>query len=158
MLIHFICKSMCEWEWVRDSKEKVPKGQLSKEKKMLEGKEEGHRCGSSSVYASQVTLALKNLPAHAGDSRDSGLIPGLRRCPGGGNVQYSWLENPMDRGAWWARVHEIAKSLQPIVQVSLYPYYIIKYQQQLPWWPSSKESTSNEGATGSIPGLKRSSG
>ena len=52
MLIHFICKSMCEWEWVRDSKENVPKGQLSKEKKMLEGKEEGHRCGSSSVYAS----------------------------------------------------------------------------------------------------------
>ena len=37
---------------MRDSKEKVPKGQLSKGKKMLEGKEEGPRCGSSSVYAS----------------------------------------------------------------------------------------------------------
>ena len=50
---------------------------------------------------------VKNLPANAGDARDSGLIPGLGRFPGGGRsntLQYSCLENPMDRGAWWATV------------------------------------------------------
>ena len=47
--------------------------------------------------ASQVALVVKNLPASAGDIRDSGLIPGLGRSPGGGHgnpLQYSWLENP----------------------------------------------------------------
>ena len=47
----------------------------------------------------------KNLPASAGDIRDVGLIPGSGRSPGGGNgnpLQYSCLENSMDRGAWWA--------------------------------------------------------
>ena len=46
---------------------------------------------------------VKNLPANAGDTRDTGLIPGLGRSPGGGHgnpLQYSCLENPMDRGAW----------------------------------------------------------
>ena len=54
--------------------------------------------------------AVKNLPANAGDL-DS--IPGLGRFPGGGNgnpLQYSCLENPTDRGAWWATVHRVAKS------------------------------------------------
>ena len=44
-----------------------------------------------------------NLPANAGAMKDAGLIPGLGRCPGGGNdnpLQYYCLENPMDRGAW----------------------------------------------------------
>ena len=56
---------------------------------------------------------VKNLPANVGDIRDSGLIPGLGRSPGAGNgnpLQYSCLENPMDRGAWWATVHGVAKS------------------------------------------------
>ena len=56
---------------------------------------------------------VKNLPANAGDIRDVGLIPGLGRFPGGGNsnlLQYSCLENPMDRGAWRAMVHRVAKS------------------------------------------------
>ena len=51
--------------------------------------------------------------ANAGDVRDVGLIPGSGRCPGGGNgspLQYSCLENPMDRGAWQAEVHGVAKS------------------------------------------------
>ena len=55
--------------------------------------------------ASQVALVVKNQPANAGDVRDSGLIPGLGRAPGGGHgnsLQYSCLENPMDRGAWRA--------------------------------------------------------
>ena len=49
---------------------------------------------------------VKNWPANAGDIRDSGLIPGLGRPPGRGHgnpLQHSCLENPMDRGAWWAK-------------------------------------------------------
>ena len=60
-----------------------------------------------------MALVVKNAPAHAGDVRDSGLIPGLGRLPGGGHgnpLQYSCLENPMDRGAWRALVHRITKS------------------------------------------------
>ena len=52
----------------------------------------------------------KELPANAGDIRDSGLIPGSGRCPGGGYgnpLQYSCLENPMDKGAWQATVHGV---------------------------------------------------
>ena len=53
---------------------------------------------------------VKNLPANTGDS---GSIPGSRRSPGGGNgnlLQYSGLENPMDRGAWWLTMPRSAKS------------------------------------------------
>ena len=59
-----------------------------------------------------MAIAAKNLPANAEDERDGGLIPGWGRSPGGGNgntLQYSCLGNPMDRGAWRATVHEIAK-------------------------------------------------
>ena len=55
----------------------------------------------------------KTLPANAGNARDVGSIPGLGRSPGEGNgnpLQYSCLENPMDRGAWWATVHGVAKN------------------------------------------------
>ena len=58
-------------------------------------------------------LVVKNLPANAEDTGDLGLIPGLGRFPGGGNgnpLQYSCWDNPMNRGAWWAKVHEVAKS------------------------------------------------
>ena len=54
------------------------------------------------VYASQVALVVKNLPANARDIRDVGSVPGWGRSPGGGRgnlLQYSCLENPMDRGA-----------------------------------------------------------
>ena len=64
-------------------------------------------------WASQVTLMVKNLPANAGDKRDAGSIPGWGRAPGGGHsnpLQYSRLENPMDRGVWWAMVHRVTKS------------------------------------------------
>ena len=60
--------------------------------------------------ASQVVLVVKNLPANSGDT---GWIPGLGISLGGGHgnpIQYSCLENPMDRGAWWATVHGVAKS------------------------------------------------
>ena len=66
-----------------------------------------------SQYHSQVALVVNNLPADAGDLKDVGSVPGSGRSPGEGNgypLQYSCLENPMDRGAWWARVHGVAKS------------------------------------------------
>ena len=56
---------------------------------------------------------VKNLPANAGDIRDVGLIPGLGRSPGVGNgnpLQYTCLENPMDRRDWRATVHGVAES------------------------------------------------
>ena len=56
---------------------------------------------------------VKNLPANAGDARDTGLIPGWGRSPGGGNgnlLQDSCLKNPMDRRAWRATVHGVKKS------------------------------------------------
>ena len=55
---------------------------------------------------------VKNRPANTGDTRDTGSIPGLGRSPGEGNgnpLQYSFLENPMNRRGWWATVHGVAK-------------------------------------------------
>ena len=55
---------------------------------------------------------VKNPPANAGDIGDMGSIPGLGRFPGeghGNSLQCSCLENPMDRGAWWAAVHGVIK-------------------------------------------------
>ena len=63
--------------------------------------------------ASQVVLVVKNLPTNAGDIKALSLIPGLGRYPGGGHgnpLQYSCLENPMNRGVWQATVHWVAKS------------------------------------------------
>ena len=54
---------------------------------------------------------LKNLPANAGDAEDVGSVPGSGRSPEGGHgnpLQYSCLENPMDRGAWWAAVYKVS--------------------------------------------------
>ena len=65
-------------------------------------------------HQDQAALVAKNLPATAGDARDVGSIPGLGRSSGGGHgnpLQYSCLENPMDRGAQWAIVHGVAKEL-----------------------------------------------
>ena len=56
---------------------------------------------------------VKKLPANTGDVRDVGLNPGSERSLGGGNgnpLRYSYLENPVNRGARWAAVHEVAKS------------------------------------------------
>ena len=75
--------------------------------------------------ASQGALAVKNPPADAGDIRDVGLIPGSGRSPGGGHgnpLQYSCLENPMDRGAWRAAVHGIAKSQTRLKRLSTYEH------------------------------------
>ena len=70
------------------------------------GKEKRNKLQASS----QVTIMVKNSPANAGDA---GFLPGSGRCPGGGHgspLQYSCLENPMDRGAWQATVHSVPKS------------------------------------------------
>ena len=78
--------------------------------------------------ASQVALVVKNPPANAGDVRDTGLIPGWGRSPGGGNgspLQSSCLENPMDRGAWWATVLSVIQSWTRLKRLALmqYGYY-----------------------------------
>ena len=60
-----------------------------------------------------MAMVVKNTPANAGESRDMGSIPGWGRSPGGGHsnpLQYSCLANPMDRGAWRATAHRVAKS------------------------------------------------
>ena len=63
----------------------------------------------------------KNPPASAGDVRDMGSTPGSGRSAGrgcGNPLQYSCLENPMDRGAWWATVPKVAKSQTRLKQLS----------------------------------------
>jgi len=68
---------------------------------------------------------VKNPPAKAGDIRDVSSVPGLERSPGGqhGNpLQYSYLKNPMDRGAWQATVHGVAKSQTQLKQLSTHAH------------------------------------
>ena len=72
---------------------------------------------------------IKYLPANAGDTIDT--IPGSGRSPGGGNgnlLQYSCLENPMDRGAWQAIVHGITKSQ---MQLSMHTYHYAVFTYML---------------------------
>ena len=64
---------------------------------------------------------VKNLPANEGDIRDTGLIPGLGRSPGGGHgnpLQYSCLGNAVDRGAWWATVYGVSTSQTRLKRLS----------------------------------------
>ena len=78
-------------------------------------------------WASQVALVVRSPPANAGDVRDAGLIPGSGRSPGEGHgnpLQYSCLENPMDRGAWQATVHRVAKSQTGLKQLSTHTHII----------------------------------
>ena len=74
-----------------------------------------------SHWAYQVVLVVKNLPANAGDVRDLGSIRRSGRSPGNGNgnpLQYSCLENPMDRGAWQATVYGVAQNWTWLKQFS----------------------------------------
>ena len=81
--------------------------------------------------ASQVAKNhLKNPPANAGDVRDANLIPGSGRSPEEGQsnpLQYSCLENPMDRGAWRAMVHGVAKSRTRLKRLSKYMTQSLAY-------------------------------
>ena len=77
--------------------------------KWKEGNMDRFRQSSMEDRASRVSLMVKNTSANA----DVGSVPGLERSPGGRNgtpLQCSCLENPMDRGAWWATVQRVAKS------------------------------------------------
>ena len=77
------------------------------------------------LWASKLALVVKKLPANAGDARDADLIPGSGRSPGGGHgnpLQYSCLENPMDRGVWWATVHGVSKSWTGQKQMSMHAH------------------------------------
>ena len=74
------------------------------------------------ICASQEALVVKNLP-NAGDLKDAGPIPGLGRSLGEGHgnpLQYSCLESPLDRGAWWATVHRVAKSWAWLKRLSMH--------------------------------------
>ena len=93
-----------------------------------------HICESilPQMGASQVVLVVKNLPASAGDMRDAGPIPGLGRSHGGehGNpLHYSCLENPLDRGAWWAIAYRAAKSWTRLKRLSMHEYPINMSEQ-----------------------------
>ena len=82
---------------------------------------------------SQAAVVGKNLPANARGVRNAGSIPGLGRSPGEGNdnpLQYSCLENPMDRGAWRAAVHRVTKSWTRLKRLSTHtPYRWFQDQQ-----------------------------
>ena len=83
-----------------------------------------------SSWASQVALVVKSPPANAEDIRHAGLIPESGRSPGGGHgnqLQYSCLEKPMDRGAWWATVHRVAKSQTQLKQLDTHAilFYLV---------------------------------
>ena len=75
------------------------------------------------ICKQMVALVVKNLPSNAGYVRDKSLIPELGRSSGAGHgnpLQYSCLENPTDKGAWWATVHRVAKSQTQLKQFSMY--------------------------------------
>ena len=72
---------------------------------------------------------VKNLPDNIGDIRDAGSIPALGRSPGEGNgntLEYSCLENPMDRGAWQATVHGVTKSQIRLNQLGM-AYFMLRF-------------------------------
>ena len=70
-----------------------------------------------------MALVVKNLPTKAGDIRDMSLISGWERFPGGGHgnlLQYSCLENLMDRGTWWDPIHRVKKSQTQLKSLSMH--------------------------------------
>ena len=76
-------------------------------------------------WASQMMLIVKQPPANVGYIRDSGSIPGLGRSSGrgyGSPLPYSCLEKPMDRGAWSATVHRVAKSPTGLRRLSMHSF------------------------------------
>ena len=91
---------------------------------------------------------VKNLPASTGDAGDVGSVPGVGRSLGEGHgypLQYSCLENPMDRGAWWTTVYGVAKSQtqlsnRPCIYAWLLPFKMEIEQLGL-WLPPSLEKS-----------------
>ena len=84
-----------------------------------------HRVGHDWSDLAAAAAVIKNLPASAGDIIDAGLIPGSGRSPEGGHgnpLQYSCLENPMNRGAWWATVLRVMQSRTQLKQLSTHAW------------------------------------
>ena len=84
----------------------------------------------TSMRAFQVALVAKNPPANAGDIRDADSIPGSGKSPGGGHgnpLQYSCLENPMDRGTWQATVHRVTKNQTRLRWLSTHALFTISW-------------------------------
>ena len=109
-----------------------------------------------SILISQVAPVVKNPPANAGNIKDEGSVPGLGRFPRGGigtPLQYSCLENPMDRGAWGATVHGVAKTW---TWLNIWTDWLT--DEVFPGGSAGKESACNTGDLSLIPGLGRSSG
>ena len=72
---------------------------------------------------------VKDPPVNAGDRRDVGSIPGWGRSPGGGHsnpLQYSCLENPLERGAWWAISHSVAESWTRLKGLSMHKLVLVR--------------------------------
>ena len=83
----------------------------------------------SRVRASQVAQWVQIPLAIAGDAGDTGSVPGLGRSPGGGHrnpILCPCLENPMDRGAWWATAHGVAKSQTQLKRLSAHTHAVSK--------------------------------
>ena len=77
------------------------------------------------IWASQVALVVKNPSANAEDIRDGDSMPESGRSPGGGHgspLQYSCLENPMDRTGWWATVNRVAKTRRQLKWLSTHTH------------------------------------
>ena len=94
-------------------------------------------------WASQVVLVVKNLPANAGDLRDMGSTLGLGRSPGGGHgnsLQYSCLESPMDRRAWWATVQKVTQCQTWLKQLSTHVHTHYSHPDTS-WFPGDWPST-----------------
>ena len=88
--------------------------------------------------ASQVALAVKQLPAKAGDVRNAGLIPGSGRSSGGGHgkpLQYSYLESPMDRGFQWAMVEGVTKRRTQLKQLRMHEtwWFYFEFFEETPY-------------------------
>ena len=82
-----------------------------------------------------MALVVRNPPANAGDARDAGLIPGLGRCLGEGHgnpLQYSCLENHLDRGAWWAIVLRVAKSGTQLKRLNMRALWLMVISLAIP--------------------------
>ena len=87
-----------------------------------------HFLWQSIGFGTTVVLVVMNPPANAGNIRDVCSIPGLGRSPGGGHgnpLQYSCLEDPIDRGAWWATAHGITKGQTQLKQFSMPPWITV---------------------------------
>ena len=119
VLSAFLCSTLCPLSMVLDSKLVF----LPVIWPVSIGKEYIYICICMYLYiwASQVALVVKNPPAHAGAIREMDWIPRSGGSLEEGNpLQYSCLENPMDRGAWRATVHRVEKSLTQLKRLSMH--------------------------------------